>query len=147
MSQPKKYYIRLDGSGRKVAGSGVIRNKKPSIGRWAEEEVETCCVPVVVLSDTPTAEGMINISVALLCDDVQVGLFTLAGSSASSLEEIVALLNTQLGFLGTFSVSGTDIVLDLLLDVAQAYCPTGTLTLAVSGTTTTTTSTTSTTTV
>ena len=36
-------YVRLDGSGRSVPNSLVLRKNKPKVGRWVEVEVYQCC--------------------------------------------------------------------------------------------------------
>ena len=39
----QKAYIRIDGSGRDVAGSLLLRNKKPGNGKWREVLAYECC--------------------------------------------------------------------------------------------------------
>jgi len=135
-----KFYIRLDSSGRAVSGTGVWRKRKPVTGRWTEVNGNTCCGPVVSLSATPTAPGMLNVTLTILCDAVATSVSTLLSSSVSSLDEMVDLLNEQLDWLGKFSTDGSTITLELFLDVAQAMCPdTADLTITITGTTTTTT--------
>lgn len=36
-------YVRIDGSGRVVAGSLVLRKKKPKVGKWHEIQTYECC--------------------------------------------------------------------------------------------------------
>jgi hypothetical protein len=36
-------YVRFDGSGRVVAGSLVLRRKKPKVGKWMEIQTYECC--------------------------------------------------------------------------------------------------------
>lgn len=43
-----KAYVRIDASGRVVAGSLVLRKNKPKVGRWNEIQTYECC------NDTPT---------------------------------------------------------------------------------------------
>lgn len=38
-----KAYVRYDGSGRVVAGSLVLRRKKPKVGKWMEIQTYKCC--------------------------------------------------------------------------------------------------------
>lgn len=40
-----KAYVRLDGSGRVVAGSLVLRKKTPKVGKWMEVRAYECCDP------------------------------------------------------------------------------------------------------
>lgn len=48
-----KAFVRYDGSGRVVAGSLVLRKKKPKVGRWQEILTYECCNPTT--STTTTA--------------------------------------------------------------------------------------------
>ena len=36
-------YVRLDGSGRVVGGSLILRKKMPKVGRWIEVTTYECC--------------------------------------------------------------------------------------------------------
>jgi hypothetical protein len=36
-------YVRLDGSGRVVGGSLILRRKMPKVGRWIEVTTYECC--------------------------------------------------------------------------------------------------------
>lgn len=38
-------YIRIDGSGRDVAGSLVLRRNKPKNGNWRQIQAYECCDP------------------------------------------------------------------------------------------------------
>ena len=38
-----KAFVRFDGSGRVVAGSLILRKKKPKVGRWTEISARECC--------------------------------------------------------------------------------------------------------
>jgi hypothetical protein len=42
-SRPLKAYVRFDGSGRIVAGSLILRRKKPKVGKWVEIPAYECC--------------------------------------------------------------------------------------------------------
>ena len=46
-----KMYERIDGSGRAVPGSAVLRKKKPS-GRFVEVTSYNCCVPTTTTTTT-----------------------------------------------------------------------------------------------
>lgn len=43
-----KAYVRFDGSGRVVAGSLILRRKKPKVGKWVEIPAYECCNPTTV---------------------------------------------------------------------------------------------------
>lgn len=38
-------YVRYDGSGRVIAGSLILRKKKPKTGNWVEIQTYECCDP------------------------------------------------------------------------------------------------------
>lgn len=40
-----KAFVRIDGSGRVVAGSLILRKSKPKVGKWQEIPAYECCVP------------------------------------------------------------------------------------------------------
>lgn len=50
-----KSFVRLDGSGRVVAGSNILRKKKPKVGNWLELPAAVCCDPLTVCSTTTVA--------------------------------------------------------------------------------------------
>jgi hypothetical protein len=47
-------YVRFDGSGRVVAGSLVLRRKKPKVGKWMEIQTYECCDEITTTSSTTT---------------------------------------------------------------------------------------------
>lgn len=48
-----KAYIRIDGSGRDVPGSLVLRTRMPGNGKWRQILADQCCNPVITPT-TPT---------------------------------------------------------------------------------------------
>ena len=40
-----KAFVRVDGSGRTVAGSNIMRINKPKVGNWREIQAYECCDP------------------------------------------------------------------------------------------------------
>jgi hypothetical protein len=38
-----KAYVRMDGLGRVVAGSLILRQKMPKVGKWEEVPAYLCC--------------------------------------------------------------------------------------------------------
>ena len=138
MNNKMKLYTRLDGSGRKIAGSSVLRLKKPVTGTWIEESpVDVCCAPSISVTGTPADTYVSDIALSILCDDVEVLAISSSGSS-TTIEEMVDALNANFSYLGVFTTDGSDIFLALKLEIATALCD-GTLTLDVTGETTTTT--------
>jgi hypothetical protein len=53
-SQRLKAYVRFDGSGRIVAGSLILRRKKPKVGKWVEIPAYECCNPTTTTTTTVT---------------------------------------------------------------------------------------------
>jgi len=47
-------FVRLDGSGRVVSGSLILRKKKPKVGRWFEIKTYECCDPLEIVETTTT---------------------------------------------------------------------------------------------
>lgn len=47
-----KLYVRIDGSGRTVSGSGVYRLNKPKVGNWIEIQKDQCCAPTTTTTTT-----------------------------------------------------------------------------------------------
>jgi hypothetical protein len=70
----QKAYIRIDGSGRDVAGSLILRNKKPGNGKWREILAYECCN----FDPTPTTTTTTSL------DPLTVGAFYQGGIIASS---------------------------------------------------------------
>lgn len=52
-----KAFVRYDGSGRVVAGSLVLRKKKPKVGRWEEILTYECCNDVPSTTTSTTTQG------------------------------------------------------------------------------------------
>jgi hypothetical protein len=50
-------FVRIDGSGRTIPGSMVLRKKKPKAGRWFEVRTEQCCDPQFDTTTTTTTEA------------------------------------------------------------------------------------------
>lgn len=44
-----KAFVRIDGTGRVVAGSLVLRQKMPKNGKWFEIPAYECCSPLEVV--------------------------------------------------------------------------------------------------
>ncbi len=145
MNNPRtNAYVRLDGEGRVVSGSVVLRKKKPVTGHWMQIQAQQCCFPYTSLETTPEDVILSDIEFTILCDDVPVSVTSLTSPVSTSIQDIVDTLNANLGYLGEFSTDGTSITLHLFQNIADSLCD-GTLSIEVDGTPTTT-STTSTTT-
>lgn len=126
-----KFFTRLDGQGRRIPASGVLRLAIPKTGRWVEDVLTQCCSAFTALTATPADLTDTTVTVELLCDAVAFSTYVLTTSPAfSTIDELTAVLNTQLGFLGSFSNDGSDITLNLSLEIGQNMC-TGTITMTI----------------
>lgn len=47
-----KGFVRVDGSGRIVSGSLILRRKMPKVGRWIEIPAYECCNPTTTTTTT-----------------------------------------------------------------------------------------------
>lgn len=45
-------YVRIDGSGRVVGGSLILRRNKPKVGKWREINAYECCNPTTTTTTT-----------------------------------------------------------------------------------------------
>ena len=53
-SRPLKAFVRVDGSGRIVAGSLILRKNKPKVGKWKEIQAYECCITTSTTTLPPT---------------------------------------------------------------------------------------------
>jgi hypothetical protein len=49
-----KAYVRIDGSGRVVAGSLILRRSQPKVGNWMRVQAYECCDPITTTTTTTT---------------------------------------------------------------------------------------------
>ncbi len=47
-----KAFVRMDGSGRVVPSSLILRKKMPKVGRWVEIAAYECCGPTTTTTST-----------------------------------------------------------------------------------------------
>lgn len=123
-------FIRLDGSNRTIPGSVVERKHKPKHGKWIEIPNDTCCDGVRLVS-TPADVTDDTFTLTILCDGTPVVTQTVTGAVTTTIDDVVALLNAQAGYFGSFFVSGSDIILELSQAASSDICPDGTLTFTV----------------
>lgn len=50
-----KAYVRIDGTGRVVAGSLILQRFKPKVGKWQEIDAYECCNPTTTTTTTSVA--------------------------------------------------------------------------------------------
>lgn len=131
----QKLYTRLDAQGNRIAGSSVERLKRPRVGRWVEEAVETCCFAATDLTTTPADVTDDAFTLTILCDATAVltTSFELAAAT-TTIDELVDELNRLYPYIGGFYVDGADIGLKLRKDVSDGFGCDGTLSFTVATT-------------
>lgn len=122
-----KAFVRYDGSGRVVAGSLILRRKKPKVGKWKEIEGYECCNPLVILTVTPESYSS-SMGFALKCNNTILFSSDSLGSATPS--TAVANLNVGMNGLGTFTLlEGNTVQLTMTSELAEVLCPGGTLSM------------------
>jgi hypothetical protein len=116
-----KTYIRVDSSGRDVAGSNVLRNSMPKNGKWKEVQAYACCNPFILLSHVPADTDLASTTFSLKCDGTDVTTVFKAGAT-TTLASVVAKLNAMASLYGRFSVNGTAIELRLKQEIGTTLC-------------------------
>lgn len=51
----KKAFVRVDGSGRVIPTSMVLRVNMPKVGKWRQIQKDECCDPLLTTSTTTVA--------------------------------------------------------------------------------------------
>ena len=124
-----KAFVRYDGSGRVVAGSLILRRKKPKVGKWKEIEGYECCNPLVVLTHT-VEEFDSSMFFELSCNESTIIYSEGIGNNTPSI--VVSNLNSSMNGLGTFTlIEGDTIQLTMTSELAEALCPNGTLSMVI----------------
>lgn len=59
-----KAYVRIDGSGRVVPSTLILRKNKPKVGKWTEVEAYECCNYVSTTSTTTVVEATTSTTTA-----------------------------------------------------------------------------------
>jgi hypothetical protein len=52
-----KAFVRMDGSGRTIAGSLIWRRRKPKVGNWFQIQASECCDISFETTTTSTTEA------------------------------------------------------------------------------------------
>ena len=135
-----KAYVRFDGTGRVVPGSLVLRRNKPKNGNWKEIEAYECCNPgggtfttEIVFPTNPEFPDQIFIGIGFIvrCNGgAVISYFIEYPLETNTTQEIVDYLNPLLSGVASFTfVNGTTISVSFSQVIADALCPSGTLTV------------------
>jgi hypothetical protein len=127
-----KAFVRYDGSGRVVAGSLILRRKKPKVGKWTEIQGYQCCNNVT-LTYTLSSATITNVALSLYCSSVVNGVSTptliskgRTNVNTTTVAGVVTALNNTFSNVGVFSNPSGNII-QLVLSGTQetAICPSG----------------------
>ncbi len=124
-----KAFVKIDGTGRVIAGSLVLRKEKPKVGKWMEIQGYQCCNDVTI-STTIESPEIVIVGFRLICNGTTIGTYNTEDSS-TTMEDLVTVLTNKYGFLGTFSAQDDVLSLTLSLDQKKALCPSGTLSFQI----------------
>lgn len=120
-----KAFVRYDGSGRVVAGSLILRRKKPKVGKWTEVQGYQCCnqnqasLQVVITGTFPWTNASIEVG-----NDNGTNyqpIFSYSNESAANIDALAALYNSTFSNLGSFSVVDGDLYWTPSAGIAAFY--------------------------
>lgn len=123
-----KAYVRYDGSGRVIAGSLVLRRKKPAVGNWHQIQGYECCnqeqVPIVV-----EIESEFPFNDPDLVLDANGGanqyLFNYTSGTVADVDALAAHFNSTLHHLGSFKVMDGDLIFTPNETIASLFVASG----------------------
>ncbi len=136
-NRPLKAYVRYDGSGRAVS---IWRKNKPKVGNWKEVQGYECCNPgggtfttEIVFPTDPVVPGVpiLGIGFTVRCNGGNVIVYFIEYPlEINTTQEVVDYLNPLLSGVASFTVvNGTTISVSFSQTIADALCPSGTLTV------------------
>jgi len=132
MNNRNRLFTRLDAQNNKIPGSSVERLKMPRTGKWVEEAVNICCFPYTELSYEPVSVESTIFTFIISCDGSNfMTIDVTSGEAIDTIEGVVELLNSQLSFLGSFTVEGSEIVAKFKNEVLTPFACAGTLSFEV----------------
>jgi hypothetical protein len=126
-------YSRLDGSGRIIPSTTVLRKKKPVTGKWVENLAYQCCNNQLLtnLLTTPADVTLTAVTFTLFCTGVTVANLSVT-SVTSSLATLAAVAQSNFSVYGDFTVVGSQIQLALRKEIGDSLCPDGVLSFTLS---------------
>lgn len=123
-----KAFVRFDGSGRVVAGSLILRRKKPKVGKWREIQGYQCCNGEVTISFEPEDVSLNGIDFELGCNTgTGTYIWSFIDETSTNITSLVAILNANLPYVGVFKVNDDGVTIDLTVnaDVAKTFTSIG----------------------
>lgn len=100
-----KAYVRIDGMGRIVAGSLILRRKMPKTGKWIEINAYECCNPPAFNCITYEVTGVSTLDATFTytdCSNTIVGPYNIAQGVTDTFcarEATIALLTGEATFV------------------------------------------------
>jgi len=82
-----KAFVRVDGSGRDVAGSLQLLRKKPKVGKWREIQAYQCCDSFFFTTTTTSSTSTTSTTTTAPSDVRLKKSITLTGGKIGSLNE------------------------------------------------------------
>jgi hypothetical protein len=129
-----KAFVRYDGSGRVVAGSLILRRKKPKVGKWKEIEGYECCNPLVNIVSETAREITPSMSFQLRCGETVLAFQEFTGMT--DWDDFIANLELYIPGFGTYTYTLDEgfalVTLTMTSELAEALCPGGTMTITIS---------------
>jgi hypothetical protein len=142
-NRPLKSFIRYDGSGRAVSSSLIWRKNKPKVGNWKEVQGYECCdttgcnlPPVTLTASGFTADTGCTPAILFYCNEDQ--LITAASYNFACIAipapiNMIAFYNQIVvpcfSWMGTWSIDGEVVTLEMNGNLANLMCPDGELTM------------------
>jgi len=112
-----KAYVRYDGSGRVVAGSLILRRSKPKVGKWTEIQGYQCCNGEVNINYEPVDTSLNGIAFSLSCTSgSENSIYAFVDATSTNITDLVAILNTNLPYIGVFKVNADGVTIDLTVN-------------------------------
>jgi len=131
-----KAFVRFDGSGRIISSSLIVQAFKPAVGNYVEIDAKECCNPTsqLTLYFTPESYPIVNPSVNLFCDGIEIDSFSSSGYTATDITSLIQILQDEpsIAELGTFSAQLNGSVKFIPTpETISLYCSTGSLTFTI----------------
>lgn len=112
MSAKLRYFVRLDARNKPVAGSNINRKKKPTgIGHFMEI-YSPCCIPIVVNPTQTVALPTLSGGTPQYHIELENGILSTGDIDTGTITgaNVVLYLNTNYSTLGTYTLSGTNVL-------------------------------------
>jgi hypothetical protein len=130
-----KAFVRYDGSGRVVAGSLILRRKKPKVGKWTEIQGYQCCNidqgPIMVTIEGSFPISSVDVVVQALNGDYDQYQFTYTGLNAANINELLSVLNTAASNVGHFTLTDGNLFVTLNSNLASFFAANHTTAIGV----------------